>query len=274
MTRRLLLWLEGPMQSWGVDSRFCRRSTLRFPSKSGVLGILLCAAGLGGEQVELLEKLSDLDLEVRNFAWKKNIGGRGVQISTILEDFQIIGGGYESFKDGKDPYSKWASWFLPKTVEMKNPDCPSKITKRQYLTSSMFSVIVEIPDELEDTFVKGLNNPVWPIYLGRKACVPSKKILLGSYGTIKDARDALDEFVKNIVKEKNEKSPSTKYGHGHDIWSLESPFLIKEGTPDDIKDIENIDEYMTETFSLNDVPVRFGRYKKYRDRFVTKISEM
>ena len=34
----LLLWLEAPLQSWGVDSRFGRRDTLPFPSRSGVLG--------------------------------------------------------------------------------------------------------------------------------------------------------------------------------------------------------------------------------------------
>jgi len=39
----LLLRLAGPMQSWGLSSRFTIRDTSLEPSKSGVLG-LLCAA--------------------------------------------------------------------------------------------------------------------------------------------------------------------------------------------------------------------------------------
>ncbi len=36
----LLLWLEAPLQSWGADSRFGRRATLPFPTRSGVLGLV------------------------------------------------------------------------------------------------------------------------------------------------------------------------------------------------------------------------------------------
>ncbi|HAT2417083.1 type I-E CRISPR-associated protein Cas5/CasD [Aeromonas hydrophila] len=44
----LLLWLEGPLQSWGHDSRFGRRETLNFPTKSWVLGMVCPALGIGG----------------------------------------------------------------------------------------------------------------------------------------------------------------------------------------------------------------------------------
>ena len=46
----LLLWLEAPLQSWGVDSKFGRRDSIHFPTKSGVTGLLLCALGASGEQ--------------------------------------------------------------------------------------------------------------------------------------------------------------------------------------------------------------------------------
>ena len=36
----LLLWLEAPLQAWGHDSKFGRRDSLDFPTKSGVLGLL------------------------------------------------------------------------------------------------------------------------------------------------------------------------------------------------------------------------------------------
>ena len=50
----LLLWLEAPLQAWGHDSKFGRRDSLDFPTKSGVLGLLCCARGARGLQTEWL----------------------------------------------------------------------------------------------------------------------------------------------------------------------------------------------------------------------------
>ncbi len=41
----LLLRLAGPMQSWGVQSRFTIRGTGLEPSKSGVIGLVCAALG-------------------------------------------------------------------------------------------------------------------------------------------------------------------------------------------------------------------------------------
>ena len=49
MPTTLLLRLDGPLQSWGVASRYARRDTLDHQSKSGVIG--LCAAALGRRPV-------------------------------------------------------------------------------------------------------------------------------------------------------------------------------------------------------------------------------
>ena len=64
----LLLWLEGPLQSWGQDSKFGRRDTLAFPTKSGVLGLVCAALGAGGEQRELLEEFATLPQTVIAYA--------------------------------------------------------------------------------------------------------------------------------------------------------------------------------------------------------------
>ena len=42
----ILLRLEAPMQSWGDGSRFQLRRTADAPTKSAVLGMLLCAGGI------------------------------------------------------------------------------------------------------------------------------------------------------------------------------------------------------------------------------------
>ncbi|HBZ0090419.1 TPA: type I-E CRISPR-associated protein Cas5/CasD, partial [Klebsiella pneumoniae] len=47
-TQYMLLWLEGPLQSWGGDSKFGVRDTLNFPTRSGILGLICCARGAAG----------------------------------------------------------------------------------------------------------------------------------------------------------------------------------------------------------------------------------
>ena len=59
----LLLRLAGPLQSWGVDSKFETRGTLDFPTKSGVIGLL--AAALGYSRDEPLDRLNKLKFGVR-----------------------------------------------------------------------------------------------------------------------------------------------------------------------------------------------------------------
>ena len=52
----LLLKLTGPMQSWGVNSKFERsRSTEHYPSKSGIVGLL--GACLGMKEIVIFRSL-------------------------------------------------------------------------------------------------------------------------------------------------------------------------------------------------------------------------
>ena len=43
----LLLRLAAPLQSWGANSKFEIRTTEKMPTKSGVVGMLAAALGLG-----------------------------------------------------------------------------------------------------------------------------------------------------------------------------------------------------------------------------------
>ena len=43
--KTILLKFAGPLQSWGTNSKFETRDTDRFPSKSGVVGIISAAFG-------------------------------------------------------------------------------------------------------------------------------------------------------------------------------------------------------------------------------------
>jgi len=59
----LLLRCAGPMQSWGVSSRFEVRDTAQEPTKSGVIG-LLCAA-LGRARSEPIDDVAAMTMAVR-----------------------------------------------------------------------------------------------------------------------------------------------------------------------------------------------------------------
>lgn len=63
MTKTLLLRLAGPLQSWGVASRFSRRDTNSEPTKSAVLGLL--AAAQGRQRTDPIDDLTALSFGVR-----------------------------------------------------------------------------------------------------------------------------------------------------------------------------------------------------------------
>lgn len=63
MSSVLVLRLAGPMQSWGSSSRFTRRSTEAFPTKSALVGLL--AAAQGRRRSDPIEDLAELRFAVR-----------------------------------------------------------------------------------------------------------------------------------------------------------------------------------------------------------------
>ena len=144
----LLLRLSGPLQAWGVDSRFSVRDTLREPSKSGVVG-LMCAA-LGRTRDHPIADLAAL-----------RMGVRADREGTVLRDFHVAGvGGY--LKASGD-------------VERKNV-IPGN---RYYLSDGRFLVALEGDDlALLTAAHDALRNPRWPLFLGRKACPPGEPVWL------------------------------------------------------------------------------------------------
>ncbi len=184
MDRRFLfLWLEGPLQAWGADSKFGRRDTLKFPTKSGVLGLVCCALGATGEQRELLEEFSSLSQTVVSYT-------KAVR-EPLLRDFHMVGSGY----DDTDP---WSTLLIPKTSEGKKAvGGGTKMTYRFYLQDARFAVVLEVPLAKAGAVGEALQNPVYDLYLGRKTCAPSDFIYRGSFDSevfaLARARDLANE---------------------------------------------------------------------------------
>jgi len=232
----LLLWFEAPLQSWGFDSKFGRRETLPFPTRSGVVGLICSALGAGGEQRELLAEFSSLRQTVIAFARSKQMdnGPQKIDREPFLRDFQMVGSGF----DDQDP---WMNLMIPKTTEGKKAvGGGTKMTYRFYLQDAFFAVAFEVPPQRSQEISESLKNPVWDLYLGRKNCVPTDFIYRGTFE--KEEEAVLK--ASNIAVGKN----------------LVEDFRVKDASVDE----EMFDEVMT----LNDIPVQFGMDKRYRDRRV------
>lgn len=142
----LLIKLCGPMQSWGVSSRFTERDTLKEPSKSGVIGILAAALGIDRTNWVDLEPLTKLKMAVRHD-----------QPGILQYDYQTSGCGTGGIinSEGK---------ILLDGV----------VSKRYYLADAKFLVGLEGPRELLEKVQAAIKNPVWCLGLGRKSYLPSE----------------------------------------------------------------------------------------------------
>lgn len=152
MTSVLVLRLAGPMQSWGSTSRFTRRSTEAFPTKSGIVGLL--AAAQGRRRVDPIEDLAGLQFAARID-----------QPGEILRDFHTAHRG-----------------------EVSMP-----LSERYYVSDAVFTAFVEGSDEMIGTLANALRHPVFPLYLGRRACPPTMPLFLETRQTsLADAVDTLE----------------------------------------------------------------------------------
>lgn len=232
----LLLWFEAPLQSWGADSRFGRRDTLDFPTKSGVLGLLCSALGAGGAQRELLAEMAPLKqtvLSFRNTVPLPDGNRQTIDRNPLLRDFHMVGSGY----DESDP---WQDLMIPKKNNGERAvGGGTKITYRFYLQDATFAIVLEAPSSKAEKFSEALQNPYWDLFLGRKCCAPVDFVFRGLYD---DEYEALQK-ARSIAEDKN----------------LAEAFMVVDGKREG------------ESIVLNDVPVQFGQVKRYQERFVTVI---
>lgn len=154
--KTVALRLEGPMQSWGISSRFSDRDTGDVPSKSGVVGLVGAALGVARDDDERIQALADCEMAVRI-----DRPGR------LARDYQTAGGG--SWRGGDYGVYK-ASGARPATLT----------SQRHYLADASFVVALGYRDAaLADAVSRALRNPCWPLSLGRRGYVPSVPIHVG-----------------------------------------------------------------------------------------------
>lgn len=140
----LLIRLQAAMQSWGGSSHFSVRDTYREPTRSGVIGLLCAAMGVGRDAA--LENFSRLVMGVR-------VDREG----KLQRDYHI------------------AQNILKASGKGTKPSEPSN---RYYLTDAVFLVALEGEKSLLAAAQDALMDPHWPLFLGRKAFIPGKPVFL------------------------------------------------------------------------------------------------
>lgn len=180
----LVLYLQGPLQSWGADSRFDLRETMPYPTKSGVCGMLLAASGDSGPQRELLAKMAAAPFTVFTFRCERKDPGK-------LRDFHMVGNGF-------DKSDKWQSQMIPrKTDGTVAVGGGARLTYRYYLQDKTFAVLIAFPDDLADKFAAALADPVYDLYLGRKCCAPTAMVFQGKFASEDEAMQKIRALAEN-----------------------------------------------------------------------------
>ena len=175
--RLILLRLEGPLQSWGEHSKWDDRDTARFPTKSGIIGLIACCAGYPRGDERIAELHRSLHISVRG----DNMGKLDVDFHTVKSDRMMKADG-----------------------TVKNHTI---ISHRQYLENASFlAAISSDNNKLLDRIAEVLQNPVWTPYLGRKSCVPTVPVFQCDTDIYLDAEDAFRKYPLSDL-------PETSFGY-------------------------------------------------------------
>ncbi len=161
----LVLRLDGLLQSWGEHSKWGYRDSAAMPTKSGVIGMIGCAMGLERDDDRLRELSEKLCMAVR-----------ADRPGQEIMDFQTVQSKNFLNAEGKRLGTKGEYYTI--------------ITYRTYLQDAYFTVTISGEDSCLREISDALVHPKWPVYLGRKSCVPSRPVCDGitqEYATLSDA---------------------------------------------------------------------------------------
>jgi len=165
--------LDAPLMSWGHWSRFTRRGTALFPTRSAITGMICAALGVpkgSAGEADWLTRLDAVRLTVLTHPRLRDRGNRPLPLLR-LEDFHTVRETRSA--DGK-------------------PKKDAVITHRQYLLDARFVAILSGPAETLRAVRDAMRDPRWGVWFGRKACIPAAPIA----GDLADTPDAALEALR------------------------------------------------------------------------------
>jgi len=151
MSQYLILKLHGPMQAWGGHTYEDYRPTERFPTRSGLLGLLGACLGLLREDLTGLRALSE-----------------GIRIAVRADR--------RPGPDGRDLEARKITDFHTVENARRVSGRPSQfpvVSRREYLCDAEFTVAVEFAESARygmREIVDALGRPHFTPSLGRRSC--------------------------------------------------------------------------------------------------------
>lgn len=161
MSYTLFIRLAGPMQSWGVMSRFSRRDSGKEPSKSGIIGLVCAAMGIPRDD--------DKHPDFVKLA-KAKLGIRVVKGGVLQSDYHTAQNIAKADGGTKE----------------------TELSTRFYLADADFIAALQTDDrELLERIHEALKKPKWQLFLGRKAFVPHLPVYVRDDAAIIETADDL-----------------------------------------------------------------------------------
>lgn len=167
MAEVLLLRLDAPLMSFGATRVDANNVTGEFPLRSMIAGLLANALGYDHREAQAT---GELQRRLRLAARQDRPGQRVVDYQTVDlgQDFMLGG------------------WTTRGEVEERKGGGASEgthIRYRHYLADALYTVALSLDDPARAPTLSdleaALREPERPLFLGRKACLPSGPLLLG-----------------------------------------------------------------------------------------------
>lgn len=219
----LALWLDSPLQSWGFESRFERRHTAMFPTKSGVIGLILAAMGV--------PKGKGSDREHNTLA---AFGVHGMVCVRIPR--------WNRWRNEPLPVRRLTDYHT--ILEFRRADGSlaregeTVQSWRDYLMDVRFGVLLPGGHSTVEEAARRLIDPVWGVWLGRKSCPPASPLLArapdlecapGIFADSHNAEQALRRHVSKIDQIELSRVPvfekcarledASSFKQGTDTWN-------------------------------------------------------
>jgi CRISPR system Cascade subunit CasD len=159
------------------------------PTKSALAGMCCAALGYdrgGDAEQRFLKTFNELNMTALAMPRERYMQ----ELPTRrLVDYHTVGGGYDPSKDSeRNNITVSAEDGKPRA---KNGQALAVLTHRSYLLDASFGVLLEGDRAVLHPVAQALADPVWGIWLGRKACIPSAPVLVGLFETQDEAIHSL-----------------------------------------------------------------------------------
>lgn len=165
----LALRLQGPLQSWGFESQYNHRNTGLMPTKSALVGMCCAAMGISRGSPEESIVLSAFQ---RTRLLTVAVPAR---VATGTPTTRSVAGtrrAARSIRRIQDYHT------VADTLKADGKVKDTHLTFRQYLCDAAYIAVFEGDRVFLGRVAAALANPVWGIWLGRKACIPSAPVLV------------------------------------------------------------------------------------------------